>query len=425
MNQSRWNSPYSQPRERRVVITGLGAVSAAGVGVAALWRALLEGQSGISTITLFDASNLRSRIGGQVRDFDPEKVIEPRMKPRRLARQAQFAVAAAAEAVADAGLDNAAMQAARGGVVLGSALCNADEIAENAVSIDTRGISSIRPTALTAINLQTQATAVTDLLGLENVPAFCVSTACISGIDAVTAARDMICSGRADTVVCGGTDAPLGRTPMTECVQFGMCSTRNDEPERASRPFDRERDNGLMAEGAGIVVLESLDSALERGARPYAEIVGSHTCRDPAGTPAGAGMAQTIRMALKNARCPETVIDYISAWGCGDPTLDRMETRAIKEVFGDHAYNLAVSSIKAVTGNPLGAAGPLQLVTCALAFRHGLLPPTVNFEHRDIDCDLDYIQGAPRRARPRRILLNAHGLGGGNTCVVLAPSPGA
>ncbi len=232
----------------------------------------------------------------------------------------------------------------------------------------------------------------------------------------------MIRSGRVDTVICGGTDAPLGRSPMTECVQFGMCSTRNNEPARASRPFDRERDNGLMAEGAGVVILERLDMALDRGARPYAEIVGDYTCRDPAGTPPGTGLTDTIRMAMQNARCSENEIDYVSAWGCGDPVLDRMETLSIKQVFGERAYELAVSSIKAVTGNPLGAAGPLQLVTCALAFRHGLLPPTANFEHVDVDCDLDYIQGAPRRARPRRILLNAHGLGGGNTCVVLAPS---
>ncbi len=425
MNQRRWQQQSYLPergiQQRRVVITGIGAVSAAGVGMSALWQTLLEGRSGIGPITLFDPSGVPSKIAGEVRNFDPVKLIDARLKPKRLARQAQFAVVAAAEAAADAGLDNKALRARQCGVVLGSALSNAQEIAANMRLMDDRGAATIRPSALATISMHGQASTLVEMFELENTPAFSVSDACMSGINAVTTARSMILSGRVDAMICGGTDAPLEQSPATEIIAAGMCSFRNDEPERASRPFDRERDNGLLAEGAAIVILESLDTALERGATIYAELLGDHTCRDPEGTPAGTGWARTMRSALQNARCDVALVDYVSAWGCGDILLDRMETSAIKEVFGKRAYDLAISSIKAVTGNPLGAAGPLQLAASAMSMRHGILPPTANYEHADPDCDLDYIQGASRRSRPRRILLNTHGMGGGNTCLLLGP----
>ncbi len=425
MNQRRWQQQSYLPErgtsQRRVVITGVGAVSAAGVGMPALWQALLEGRSGIGPITLFDPSGVPSKIAGEVRNFDPVKLIDARLKPKRLARQAQFALVAAAEAAADAGLDNQALRTRQCGVVLGSALSNAQEIAANMRQMDDWGAGTIRPSALPIISMHSQATAVVEMFELENIPAFSVSNACMSGMNAVTTARAMIQSGQVDAMICGGTDAPLEYSPATEIIAAGMCSFRNDEPKRASRPFDRERDNGLLAEGAAVVILERLDAALDRGATIYAELLGDHTCRDPAGTPAGTGWVRTIHSALQNARCDPALVDYVSAWGCGDPLLDRMETLAIKEVFGERAFDLAISSIKAVTGNPLGAAGPLQLVAGAMSLRHGILPPTGNYEHADIDCDLDYIQGAPRRARPRRVLLNTHGMGGGNTCLVLGP----
>ncbi len=426
MNQRRWQQqsylPQSGVTERRVVITGVGAVSAAGVGMPALWQALLDGRSGIGPITLFDPSGVPSKIAGEVKNFDPVKLIDARLKPKRLSRQAQFALVAAAEAAQDAGLDNRALRARQCGVVLGSALSNAQEIAANMRQMDDRGAGTIRPSALPIISMHSQATAVVEMFEMDNIPAFSVSNACMSGINAVTTARAMIRSGQVDAMICGGTDAPLEHSPATEIIAAGMCSFRNDEPERASRPFDRERDNGLLAEGAAIVILERLDTALDRGATIYAELLGDHTCRDPEGMPPGTGWARTIRAALQNARCDPALVDYISAWGCGDPLLDRMETQAIKEVFGERAFDLAVSSIKAVTGNPLGAAGPLQLATAAMSLRHGILPPTANYEHADIDCDLDYIQGGPRRARARRLLLNTHGMGGGNTCLVLGPA---
>ena len=422
MNSRSWQQAYlPPPTERRVVITGLGAVSAAGIGAPALWQALLAGRSAISEISRFDVSDMKSRIAGEVKDFDPVKLIDARLKPKRLARQGQFAVVAADEAVRDAGLSAAALRPRRCGVTLGSASCNTGEIAEAALRVDSRGPSQLNPSTMGIFNMQSQVSAVIDLLGLENVPSLSVAGACTSGLDAAAYGYYLIHSGQADVVICGGTDSPLSRTGSSVLIQAGICSTRNDEPERASRPFDRERDNGLMAEGAAVVILERHDLAMERGAKPYAEWLGNFACRDQQGTEPGSGLGFTMRTALQNARCSEREVDYISAWGCGDQTIDRLETAAIKEVFGERAYDIAISSIKAVTGNPLGAAGPLQLVASALSLRHNLLPPTANYEHGDIDCDLDYIQGPARRSKPRRILLNAHGQGGGNTCVVLGP----
>jgi 3-oxoacyl-[acyl-carrier-protein] synthase II len=421
MNYSHWThrNPTASDR-RRVVVTGLGAVSAAGVGVPILWDALLKGRSGIGTITRFDTSGMDSRIGGEVKDFHPQLLLDARLRPKRLSRQAQFVLVSGQEAVSDAGLDAAALQRRRCGIVLGSALCNAEEIAANAMQIQHRGVGSVRPTALPLINIQSQATAMVEMFRLENIPAFCLSTACMSGITAITTGRDMIQAGQCDLVICGGTDAPLSVTPAAELVQAGLCSPRNEEPGRASRPFDRERENGLMAEGAGVVILESLEAALARNATPYAEIVGDHACRDPEGGVAGSGLARTMQTALDNAQCAPEMVDYVSAWGCGDPELDRTETNAIKQVFGSHAYRLAVSSIKGVIGNPLGAAGALQMVAGAMSLRHELLPPTANLDHHDLDCDLDYIQGSARRVRARNVLISAHGLGGGNTCVVMS-----
>ena len=423
MNEKRWQQQsYLAPRglqQRRVVITGVGAVSAAGIGVPALWNALLEGRSGIKTITNYDASDMSSTIAGEVSDFDPVKLIEPRLKPKRLSRQAQFGVVATREAVTDAGLTSAMLKQRKCGVILGSALCNVEEIAASALKVDERGARFAHPTAIPLINMQAQVAIIVDMLEMEDVPAFCVSSACTSGMDAVALACDMIRSGQVDAMICGGTDAPLSRSPAAEFIQAGMCSTRNDEPARASRPFDRERDNGLLAEGAGVLVLERLDDALDREVVPYAEVLGEHSCRDPEGGGPGSGLVQTMRMAMRNASCQETDVDYISAWGCGDPKVDQIETSSIKQVFGERAYDIAVSSIKAVIGNPLAAGGALQLVACAMSLRHSLLPPTANFEHGDLDCDLDYIQAKPRRARVRRVLVNGHGLGGGNNTLVL------
>ena len=420
MQYSHWTHRHPiTPCCRRVVITGLGAVSAAGIGVPALWEALLSGRSGIGPITSFDTTGMESRIGGEVKHFNPLKLIDGRLRPKRLSRQAQFSLVAAGEALADAKLNNEILRARSGAVILGSVLSGLNEAEETALKVERNGARFASAAAVPRLNMQGQATALVEMLELENSPSLCVSTSCMGGIDAVALGASMIKSGQCDFVVCGGTDAPLSRMPAAEISQAGLMSRRNDEPERASRPFDRERDNGLLAEGAGIVILEERDAALTRGVAGYAEILGSHTCRDLRGAMPGTGLALSMRSALDNAGCGEAQIDYISAWGCGDPNVDRYETESVKEIFGARAYSIAVGSIKAVTGNPFAAAGALQLIAGSLSFQHDVIPPTANYEHVDLDCDLDYVQGAPRRVRLRHVLVNAHGLGGGNTSMVL------
>jgi 3-oxoacyl-[acyl-carrier-protein] synthase II len=424
MRYAQWT--YRHPiatERRRVVITGLGAVCAAGIGVPALWEALLTGKSGIGPITRFDATGMESRIGGEVKDFQPLKLIEARLRPKRLSRQAQFSLVAASEALKDAKLTNAMLKARNGAVILGSVLSSLDEAEETALKVERSGARFASAAAVPRLNMQGQATALVEMLELENIPSLCVSTSCMGGIDAATLGASMIKSGQCDFVVCGGTDAPLSRMPAAEIAQAGLMSRRNDEPERASRPFDRERDNGLLAEGAGIIILEEYQAARDRGITPYVEILGSHTCRDVQGAMPGTGLAVTMRTALDQAGCSGATIDYISAWGCGDPNVDRYETESVKATFGAHAYDIAVGSIKAVTGNPFAAAGALQLIAAAMSYRQGLVPPTANYEHGDLDCDLDYIQGTPRRVALRHAIVNAHGLGGGNTSVVLGRAP--
>lgn len=404
----------------RVVITGLGAVSAAGVGAKELWKALLEGRSGIGPITHFDASDLASRIAGEVRGFDPFKLIDARLKPKRLSRQSQFAVVAAAEATRDARLAASPPRRGRVGVVIGSSLSSLNIVAESAIAVHTTGPRYAAGTSLAMCNSQAAAIAITDLLGYPDVSAMAVSGGCASGVDAVRVGCDMIRAGHFDTVICGGVDAPLSRTPMADFIMLGLNSTRNNEPQRASRPFDRERDSGTLAEGAGIVVLENHETARDRGRAPYAEIIGVHSAMDQDRTTMAVGLEAAMRGALSHANCPIEEIDYISAWGVGHPVIDRNETLAIKKVFGSHAHQIAVGSIKGVTGIPLAASGGLQLVALALSYREGLLPPTLNCEHSDLDCDLDYVTGKARRIRLRRTLLNAHGMGGSNTCMVLS-----
>lgn len=407
------------PVQRRVVITGIGAVCPIGIGIPALWDALLKRRSGIGTITRFDTTDMASTVAGEVKNFDPLRLIEPRMKPKRLSRQTQYAVVSAAEAVRDAALSRDDLNRRRVGVIVGSSTCNVETITESALKMQQKGAANGNAAGVTMSNLQASALAVAELLRLEDAFAIGISTACISGVDAVRMACDLIRSGRFETVICGGTDAPLSLTPMAEFCLAGLSSTRNGDPEHASRPFDRDRDRGVISEGSAIVVVEDYEAAIARGAPLYAEILGEYSAVDQSKDRPGCGLSVCMRHALANAQCEVGEIDYISAWGCGHLVIDRIETEAIKEVFGARAHDVAVGSIKGVTGIPLGAAGVLQLVASAMAHRHDLLPPTANCELGDLDCDLDYISGAPRRVRLRRSLLNSHGLGGSNTCLVL------
>ena len=407
-------------QSRRVVVTGLGAVSAAGIGYPALWDSLLNCRSGIAPITRFDATGMESRIAGEVKNFDPLRMIEARLRPKRLSRQAQFAVVAAAEAARDAGLDSHSLQKTRMAVVIGSAIGALETITDSAVRIQDKGVRRADPAIVSQGNHQASALAIAELLEVEQAFAMSVSNACIAGLDAIKLGCELVRGNRYDLVICGGTDAPISRTPWAEFTAAGLNATRNEEPRRAVRPFDRERETGLLGEGSGIVILEEESFARDRGARCYMEIAGEHAYVDPQKERPCGGMATTMRCAMQNASCDPQEVDFISAWGPGHPVLDRIETESIKEVFGARAYDIPVCSIKGVIGSPLGAAGALQTVAVALSYRHHLLPPTTNWEHRDVDCDLDYIAARPRRANLRKALLNAHGVGGGNTSLIFA-----
>ena len=305
-------------------------------------------------------------------------------------------------------------------MVIGSVTGSLQEITESALRIQQRGYNRADPTIVSLSNQQASGLAVAELLEIEDAFVMSVSNACIAGLDAIKVGTELIRGNRFDMVICGGTDAPISRTPWAEFTMAGLNATRNDEPHRAVRPFDRERETGLLGEGSGIVVLEEKEEAAERSAKGYMEILGEAACVDPDKSRPCSGMTTTMRTALQNGSCALNEIDFISAWGCGHPLLDRIEAETIKEVFGARAYEIPVGSIKGVIGSPLAAAGALQTVTMALSYQHKILPPTTNWEYRDAECDLDYIAARPRRAKLRRSLLNAHGLGGGNTSLIFS-----
>ncbi|MBI2321174.1 MAG: beta-ketoacyl-[acyl-carrier-protein] synthase II [Chloroflexi bacterium] len=370
---------------RRVVITGVGAVTPVGSDVPSAWQALLAGRSGVDRITLFDASPFAVQIAGEVKGFALGDWVEPKER-RRLDRNVQFALAATAEALRDAGLDAAREPTERIGVILGSCV---------------GGIATF---------------------GLRG-PNMAVVSACATGGHAIGEAAETIRRGDADVAIAGGTEAALVPLVLAGFIIMRALSDRNDEPAAASRPFDRTRDGFVMSEGAAIMVLEDLERALARGARIYAEVVGYGSTNDAfhmaAPSEGGDGAARTIAMALQKAKLPPEIVHYCNAHGTSTPLNDRFETLAIKRVFGDHAYRLAVSSTKSMTGHMMGAAGAFEALVCALVLRDQILPPTINYREPDPECDLDYVPNVARRATVEAALSNAFGLGGHNPCVLL------
>ena len=408
------------PSRRRVVITGIGAVSAAGVGAQTLWEAMLAGRGCVGMITQYDSAGLPITIGGEVKDFDATKYIAAAIKPKRMARHAQFAVVAAQEALADAGLDRRTLDDYRVSVVVGSSTGTSDIVEQATRDLDRVGTRGVSPSVAAIGNMQGAPTSVAAMLGSRDIPATSVTNTCSSGVDAIGIAVDLIRVGRRDVVVAGGADAPLSNVMTTIIANSGICTLRSDDPAAAGRPFDREREGGVLGEGAGMFILEELQTARERNSKIYAEIVGVHSCPDFDRDRPTSGLEQTMRGAMENAGCAPSDIDFVSAWGCGHPIFDRCETEAIKAALGPDAYRVAVGSIKGAVGIPLGAAGAIQLVTTSLAHYHNILPPTINWNQGDPDCDLDYINGRPRRVRMRNSLLNAHGMSGGNVTLLLS-----
>ena len=386
----------------------MGILAANGIGVDEFWSTLIDGQSGIGPITLFDASDLKCQIAGEVSNFVPEQYIDPDQKPKRLGRFAQFGVAASKLAVRDAKLEREDLGREDPlHIVLGVSTTDLDIVANS-------------PRVHSAVNAVPHA--ATSAIGymLSSRPILVtLSDGCASSLDAIAHAAMLVGNGRARFVLAGGSEAALTHWAIESMLKCKKCSTRNDSPQSASRPFDRDRDFGVLSEGAAMLVIENLNHAKARGATIYAEIGGYGTCADPAEGDEGIGMADSMDLALRNAGCRTKDIDYISAHGPSDIEMDRTETRAIKQLFGDLAYETPISSIKGVTGCPMGAGGSMQVAATALAIANQEIPPTANHERGDDDCDLDYVPKESRLAELNTVLVNTHGFGRGNSSLVL------
>lgn len=403
----------------RVVVTGMGIIAPNGIGLDAFWESLLAGRSGIGPITLFDASDLKSRIAGEVKGFDPMKYIEPEMKPKRMARHTQFAYAASMMALEDAGLQITEKDLpSPTPVVVGISTSAMDIIERSIADFDRHGLHAVSPAAVGALTPQAAANVVADRIG-NRAHAATVSSACPSGLDAIALAANMIRSGEAELAIAGGADAPITKHTFAAFIASGLNSCRNGEPEKASRPFDLERDSGVISEGAGMFVLEDLERARARGASIYLEISGYARQRDYGVEEPASGLFDSMKLALANAGHTEDDVDYISAYGPGHPVLDTAEVKYIKKVFGQRAYSIPISSIKGVTGNPLAAGGPLQLAACGLSLRDQIIAPTANYEVADPDCDLDFVPLRPRKAKLDCILMNVRGIGGSASSLVV------
>jgi 3-oxoacyl-[acyl-carrier-protein] synthase II len=406
-------------KRNRVVVTGIGVLAPNGVGLEEFWKSLLEGRTGVGPITLFDAKNFKSRIAGEIKGFDPREFIEPELKPNRLARHTQLAYAATLLALKDAQLDMKNLDLpSPTPVIIGVSTSAIDVIEKVFHAVNEIGPNRAAPTSASASIPQAAANFIADRLG-ASAHATTVSSACPSGLDAMADATALISSGEAEIAIAGGADAPITPLTMASFIASGLASTRNDEPEFASRPFDLDRDSGVISEGACIFVLENLERAEARGVRPYLEINGYGKQRDRADSMPASGLEHSMKMALANARCTTQDVDYISAYGPGHPVLDAIEIDIIKRVFGERAYSVPVSSIKGVTGNALAAGGPFQVAACALTMRDQMIAPTANYRTADPKCDLDVVPNRPRRANVNCALVNVRGLGGSASTMVV------
>jgi len=403
----------------RVAVTGIGVVAPNGIGLERFWQSILAAESSVHAITLFDAQDQKGRVAGEVQGFDASKHIKFQIKPKRLARHTQFALAALHLALSDAqALDASQRRVPTLPVILGVSSSAFDLIEAGMTQMQGRGPGGVSPFVVASSPPQAVTSAIAEALRVA-VEGETISTGCPAGLDAIASGAERIRADRVDMVIAGGTDAPITPLAFATFSAARLASARNEEPEKASRPFDADRDSGVVSEGACIVILENLDVAIARGVQPYLEVTGYHTAIDVDFERPASGLAETMRMALANAGKRTEDVDYICAHGPGHPVLDLVETEAIKKTFGDRAYRIPVSSIKGVVGNPLSATGPLQLAATAMAFREGLLPPTANYEHPDPACDLDYVPQTPRRAHLDCALINTHGIGGVNSTLVV------
>lgn len=406
---------------RRVVITGLGAVTPVGNDVPTMWRALLAGQSGISSITRFDASDFPIRIAGEVKDFQLDSQVDVR-EARRASLYTRYALNAVAEAVRAARLDMAQENPELVGVVYGSGSGGLDLVFENHDTLRSKGVRRVAPTMIANMIPDAASGQIAIMLNAQG-PNMAITAACSTGGHNVGEAWEVIRRGDADVVITGGAEAPIHPTVMASFSTMRGLAGDNEQPHRACKPFDARRDGFVLAEGAGALVLEALEHALARNAPIIAELVGYGNTNDArdmvAADEQGAGAARAMKIALRKAGLAPEAVQYINAHGTGTPLNDSSETRAIKTVFGSHAQHLLVSSTKSMLGHMMGAAGAVEAIICALAVRDGRVPPTINYDQPDPTCDLDYVPNTARQAHITAALSNSIGLGGHNSALVL------
>lgn len=407
---------------KRVVITGLGCICPVGNNVKDAWKALLACKSGAAMITLFDASKQKTRFAAEVKGFDGPALFGPR-DARKMDRFTQFAVATASEALEQASLKIDEANRDRVGVLIGTGIGGIGTLLDQNDVMRNRGPDRVSPFLIPMMISDSAAGMLAIRLGARG-PNMSIATACASGNNAIGEATEMIRRGAADVMIAGASEAALVPLAMAGMNVMTALSTRNDDPQSASRPFDRDRDGFLMGEGAGILILESLEHAQMRGANILAELTGygatddAHHISAPAEN--GAGAAISMKLALEDAALSIMDIEYINAHGTSTPLNDKSETAAIKTVFGEQAYQIPISSTKSMTGHLLGASGAVEAAFVVMAIREGILPPTINYHTPDPECDLDYVPNEPRKASPKNVMSNSFGFGGHNATLVFS-----
>lgn len=408
--------------QRRVVITGMGAVTPLGNDVASFWAACTAGQSGIGELQAFDVGDYVCRIGGEVKDFDPPAHFNTPKDARRADRYAQLAMAAAKEAYREAELEGADLDLKRSGVIVGSGIGGLTSLEAQHSILLNKGPGRVSPFMIPMMITNMASGLVSIEFGFRG-PNFAVVTACATANQSIGEAWRLIRNDEAEVMIAGGSEAACSPLGMSGFAAMKALSTRNDEPERASRPFDRDRDGFVMGEGAGVVVVEELEHARKRGANVLAEITGYGINADAyhmtSPIPDGEGASDAMNIALKHGSCAPDEIDYVNAHGTSTPMGDICETKAIKRTFGDHAGDMLVSSTKSMTGHLLGAAGSVELIACVKAIHTGVVPPTINLDEPDSECDLDYIPHTAREATVRKAINNSFGFGGHNASILV------
>ena len=405
---------------KRVVVTGLGSVTPFGVGRRALFDALIAGKSAVSLISSFDTSEFKTKIAAEIKNFDPDPYF-PKSETRRMDRFTQFAAVAAKDAILNAKLDLNSLDKNRAGIVLGSGFGGITTTLEQHNILLERGAKRVSPMCVPMMIPNMAAGTLAILFGLRG-PNETVCTACASSSHAIAAAFRMIQAGKADLMICGGSEAPVDPLILAAFSSMNALSKRNDAPEKASRPFDKDRDGFVLGEGAGILVLESFEHAKARKAYTYAEIAGAGSSADAfhitSPDPEGTGAESAMRAALADAGITPDKISAVTAHGTGTIANDPIETKALKAVFGEHAYKIPVNSIKSMLGHALGAAAALEAVSAVSSLVEGIIPPTINIENPDPECDLDYVPNVARKASLKYVMADSFGFGGQNSVLI-------